>query len=277
MPLVRLFECQSLVVLDWHCLGQSVGAGTVELSPAYEVSVGRVGGHAYQFSDGEAVADTAGLLLVHAAESFRPIRRVRGLDRRTRILLSANAVRDLARDTDPRAADAEAPRFSRRYVPLSARAALAHHALIERASTAGDADPLAVHELAFMLAREAFSALGKVPPRVTRPVRDAVHAVQETLAARYSERIGLAELAHGVGLSPWHLSRSFHAQVGMRLHQYLTRVRLLAVLERMRDQGRADLTRIALDVGFSSHSHMTSACRRFFGVPPSRLAMWRMT
>jgi AraC-like DNA-binding protein len=46
------------------------------------------------------------------------------------------------------------------------------------------------------------------------------------------------------------------------------------VLERLRDQGRPNLTRVALEVGFSSHSHLTSACRQFLGVPPSHLARW---
>lgn len=59
--------------------------------------------------------------------------------------------------------------------------------------------------------------------------------------------------------------------LGVRLHDYLTRVRLLAVLERLRTSARPNLSAIALDVGFSSHSHMGTAFRRFFGVPPTHL------
>jgi AraC-like DNA-binding protein len=32
---------------------------------------------------------------------------------------------------------------------------------------------------------------------------------------------------------------------------------------------RASLTELALDLGFSSHSHLTAAFHREFGVPPS--------
>jgi AraC-like DNA-binding protein len=36
--------------------------------------------------------------------------------------------------------------------------------------------------------------------------------------------------------------------------------------------GAGDLTRIALDLGFSSHSHFTAAFRRHFGLTPSAFA-----
>lgn len=263
MPQVVRFEWESLAVVDWHCPGDAVGTGAEERAPAYKVSIGRVGAHACHFSDGQVAADTAGLLLINAGESFRPIRRTPGLDRRTLISLSEKAMRDLAGDA--------APRFPHRYVPLSAGAALAHNALIDRAT-----DPLAAHELALAIASEAFVA-DRAPRPVTRPIRDAVHAVRETLAARYAERVLLDDLAAAVALSPTHLSRSFHAVLGVRLHHYLTRVRLLAALERLRGQARPDLAALALEVGFSSHSHLTTAFRLFFGVPPSaiRAGIWK--
>lgn len=257
MPRTVRFQCRSLSVIDWYCPGKDIGAGREEEAAAHEVSIGRVGVHACRFADGEVAADSAGLLMVNAGEPFRPIRRLRGLDRRTVIVLSESALRDLAGD--------RAPRFPRRYLPLSAGAAVAHHALLDRAT-----EPLAAHELALAITGEAFTA-AFTPRPVTRQIRDAVHAVRETLAARYAERIGLDALAEAVGLSPWHLSRCFSSVLGVRLHAYLTRVRLLAALERMRGTDRPDLAAIALDVGFSSHSHMSSAFRQFFGVPPARL------
>jgi AraC-like DNA-binding protein len=45
-------------------------------------------------------------------------------------------------------------------------------------------------------------------------------------------------------------------------------LRLRASLERVAEQ-RADLTSIALDLGFSSHSHFTDVFRREFGKTPS--------
>src|SRR4051794_36228480 len=122
MPRVVRFAWDSLAVVDWHCPGGTIGTGAEEQAPAYTVSIGRVGAHACRFSDGQIAAAPAGLLLVNAGDAFRPIRRTRGLDRRTLISLSETTMRDLAGD--------EAPRFPRRYVALSADAALAHDALI---------------------------------------------------------------------------------------------------------------------------------------------------
>ena len=39
--------------------------------------------------------------------------------------------------------------------------------------------------------------------------------------------------------------------------------------------GEPDLTALALDLGYADHSHLTNACRREFGRPPSALrALW---
>ena len=54
----------------------------------------------------------------------------------------------------------------------------------------------------------------------------------------------------------------------MPVHRYLSRLRLRTALERL-EQGSQDLTALALDLNFSSHSHFTDAFRREFGFTPS--------
>jgi AraC-like DNA-binding protein len=71
-----------------------------------------------------------------------------------------------------------------------------------------------------------------------------------------------------VHASPFHLARVFRERAGVPVHRYLTRLRLRAALERLSD-GADDLTALALDLGFSSHSHFTDAFRREFGRSPS--------
>ncbi len=53
------------------------------------------------------------------------------------------------------------------------------------------------------------------------------------------------------------------------MHRYLTRLRLRAALEKLAEP-RVDLTVLALDVGFSSHSHFTRSFQREFGLAPSQ-------
>ena len=68
----------------------------------------------------------------------------------------------------------------------------------------------------------------------------------------------------------FHLCRCFRAGTGLTLHEYRTQLRLRGALEAL-ESGDCDLTRLALDTGFSSHSHFTAAFRRVFDATPSRV------
>lgn len=98
---------------------------------------------------------------------------------------------------------------------------------------------------------------------------ERVAAVQHVLSTRFEERLTLARLARIAGCSEFHLARIFRARTGLTVHAYLTQLRLRASIERLRPG--ADLSALALDLGFSSHSHFTRAFRLAFGAPPSAL------
>jgi len=92
------------------------------------------------------------------------------------------------------------------------------------------------------------------------------------LAVRFHEPLGLIDVAKAVGSSTFHLSRLFRRATGVTLHQWRHRLRLHAALEAIaRPASGHDLTGIALDLGFSSHSHFTAAFRTAFGKPPSAI------
>lgn len=80
----------------------------------------------------------------------------------------------------------------------------------------------------------------------------------------------LSELAHRVGCSTFHLSRTFRAATGMTLSRYRMNLRVNEVVHLL-DQGADDLTRIAADCGFADHSHMTRSVVACLGDPPSRI------
>lgn len=100
--------------------------------------------------------------------------------------------------------------------------------------------------------------------------RDVLHHVEAILSARLDQRLLLADLATAAGVSAFHLCRAFRRQTGVSLHQYRRRLRLLAALEPVCD-ARRRLVDVALDAGFSSHSHFTSAFHSEFGWSPSKL------
>ena len=72
-----------------------------------------------------------------------------------------------------------------------------------------------------------------------------------------------------MGVSSVYLTQLFKRALGLPLHQYLMGLRLNEALFALRDA--PDLTALALDFGFSSHSHFTAAFRTRFGVTPSRV------
>ena len=99
-------------------------------------------------------------------------------------------------------------------------------------------------------------------------IRNGADAVKAYLAAHLCERLTLDEIARAVAVSPFHLARIFQQHAGVPVHRYLTQLRLRAALEQLAG-GAHDLTALALELGFSSHSHFTDAFRREFGCPPS--------
>ena len=91
---------------------------------------------------------------------------------------------------------------------------------------------------------------------------------KEYLAAHLSAPVRLSHVARAIGTSPAYLTTVFSRVEGAPLHRYLVQLRLARALI---DVPHADdLTALALDLGFSSHSHFTAAFRRAFGCTPSR-------
>ncbi|MGH9368169.1 MAG: helix-turn-helix transcriptional regulator [Thermoanaerobaculia bacterium] len=99
--------------------------------------------------------------------------------------------------------------------------------------------------------------------------RELAEAARGLLARRFRESLTLSQLAGALGVSPFHLSRGFREATGSTLHAYRNALRLAAALEEVCDP-RRNLTAIALDLGYSSHSHFTAAFRRQFGIAPSQ-------
>jgi AraC family transcriptional regulator len=100
--------------------------------------------------------------------------------------------------------------------------------------------------------------------------RRALERVKEAVALAPGERWSVARLAGIAHLSPFHLCRVFREMERISLYGYVLRERLAQTLLPVLDGGD-DLTAIALDAGFASHSHFTERFRRFFGCTPAAL------
>jgi AraC family transcriptional regulator len=181
---------------------------------------------------------------------------------------------DAVASHEPAARDRPERPFRHAYAPCPARTYLEQRALFERLQSREPIDPLRVEEAVLGLLASVLSSLyahwgarGRESGVTRRQLETADH-VRRLLGERLGDSLRLAEVAAAIGLSPYHLCRSFRAATGSSLHAYRNQMRLQEALNRF-GSGQ-DLTRIALDLGYSSHSHFTSAFRSLFGVTPSR-------
>ena len=156
---------------------------------------------------------------------------------------------------------------------LPAMAMMRRNLLLRRLK-GGDADAFAIEAAGLELLDIALRALRPQAPAPRRSAllarQRAVQRVKEAVAVAPADKWTVARLAKIAHLSPFHLCHVFRQSVGTSLHDYVQHERLAWALEAILDSGD-DLTGIALDAGFSSHSHFTARFRRFFGCTPAAL------
>jgi AraC-like DNA-binding protein len=128
-------------------------------------------------------------------------------------------------------------------------------------------DATRVEELALQLLRSVSRDVATDPPARSSAARAKVDRVRLLLAERPEERWTLERLARRVGWSPYHLAHQFRLYTGATVHRYLEELRLAAALRRI-EAGDTSLAALAVELGFSHHSHMTARLRRSLGVTP---------
>jgi AraC family transcriptional regulator len=94
-----------------------------------------------------------------------------------------------------------------------------------------------------------------------------VNRARQLLAASPGSPHRLSDLADTLGISPFYFARVFRAETGISVHQYLLHLRMASAYSQL-SRGNADISRLALDLGFSSHSHFTARFRKEFGKSP---------
>jgi AraC-like DNA-binding protein len=124
-------------------------------------------------------------------------------------------------------------------------------------------DPLALDETLLTV----LALIMGTPHQRTRS--STVDAVKALIAVDPVRRWRLAELAQAVHYSPYFLARMFRSHTGHSIARYRRDLCLRRSLPAALEPG-ADLSRVALRFGFSSHSHYTQAFGKAFGCTPSQ-------
>jgi AraC-like DNA-binding protein len=188
--------------------------------------------------------------------------------------LSPEIVAEAAARFAPAVADARQAPFPTTHVHSDPRLFLQARLLVHDLLTAPAGDELRVEEVCIELLHAVLASAyrnsrtgRRCASRTEMHHRALAEDVAAWLAVAYRRRDGLAQLARMFDVSPGHLCRVFRRHTGQRLHRYRDELRLRAAAEEVLHAG--DLTALALDLGYSSHSHFTAAFRRTFSTVPA--------
>ena len=270
-----LFRSPLVTISDVGCRAPKSRSEGEEHSGHHELVFVRSGVFVKQVRGREVVAEPAHVLFFNAGEPYRVSHPVSGGDDCTTLSFGVETIADVLTHEEPTVQDRLDAPFVHTHGPLGASAMLRQQALrrrIRAGCSALETEETALGLLQHTVA-EARCARGEHPRRprngTARARRELVESAKLVLASQPRANPSLSALAREVSSSPFHLARLFRAEAGMPVHQFLLRVRLALALERMTDDHRQNLSSLALDLGFSSHSHFTAVFRRSFGVAPS--------
>jgi AraC family transcriptional regulator len=212
----------------------------------------------------QVIADANHVLFFNATETYQISHPVRGGDRNFVIQLSEEALRELA--PPGMLTCSGALRFQHQHQRIDPRAqslvALLRNRLADKSL-----DELAAEAMLVRLVQLSLGPRTSQEPRATGKRRRVVDRVKLLLLSNLSKRWTLGEIAAKVGGSPVYLTQLFQQVEGLPLYRYHLRLRLARALELLSQ--RADMTTIALELGFSSHSHFTMSFRQTYGRTPS--------
>jgi AraC family transcriptional regulator len=276
----RTLHASPLVaVREYVCRACRGGPEEEEYSEANHIVLMRSGAFCKHFGRRGVTADVNQAVFFSKGSTYRVSHPADCGDRGTIFAPAPSLLDEVIREIEPSWADRPQQAFPFVTGPCGTETFWRHRELVRRLETAASEslEPLWADETALELVADVLEAAFErhgLPRRRRRPDTEVDHtelaeAVKTELVGRLGERITLDEIAHSLNTSPFHLARVFHAQTGMPVHRYLTGLRLRTALGRL-EQGADDLTALALELNFSSHSHFTDAFRREFGCTPSQ-------
>jgi AraC-like DNA-binding protein len=262
----RLHRGDTITLYEWRCGGDH-GSPREEWSDAYEVIVPRRGAFVFQVEGKQAFADRSLAAFLRPAETYRVRHPLPGGDAGSVFRLEPAAGAALLEEL-------KRERFPTRSTPLDGRAYWLHQEAM-RALRDPTTSRLELEELGIDFVRKVVNQAERGLRPASRVAEEYTRRVQEWIAARYREPLTLAEIARAVETSPFHLSRLVKAATGVPIHRMIVRLRLRDALEQLLET-RESISFIALATGFASHSHLTDAFSREYGMPPSAVRARRL-
>jgi AraC family transcriptional regulator len=212
----------------------------------------------------QAVADANHVLFFNAGEGYQVSHPLAGGDASLSLGLSEAVLRELVPNSLLN--DRGTLGFRRQHQRIDPRAQ-ALVALLRHSLDNGTVEPLEAESLLLTLVCRSLGPRTSHEPRATHARRRLADRVKVLLASDLSRRWTLADIAAQIRGSPVYLTQVFQQVEGIPLYRYQLRLRLARALDLIAQCG--DLSALAADLGFSSHSHFSAAFRQAYGRSPS--------
>lgn len=272
-----LYDSPMIGVRDYICRDTSCTKSAEEHSDINSIVLMRHGAFSKHFGKRRVTADVNQATFFSKDSVYEISHPVDHGDRGTTFTVRPSILTDIVRELDPTVDEHPDQPFPFLNGPCNPEIFWRHREFVRRLESQ-DAEPLEPLwadvtglQLVADVLEDAFEQNGARPKRRRSTSEDhseRTEAAKTYLASRISESVTLDDVAAAVHASPFNFARIFQQQTGLPVHRYLTLLRLRAALELIADP-LVDLTTVALDLGFSSHSHFTNVFRREFGETPS--------
>jgi AraC family transcriptional regulator len=260
---------ETLSLRNVRCAGQCQHRTAEEFASATHLVFPYRGIYLRHVGQDQAVADANHVLFFNAGEGYQVSHPVAGGDSSLSLRISDALLRELA----PSAilSHHAVARFRHQHQRIDPRAqalvALLRHGLGNRTL-----EPLEAEGLTLTLVCRSLGSRTSHASRATQGTRRLSDRVKVLLASDLSRRWTLADIAAEIHCSAVYLTQVFQQVEGIPLYRYHLRLRLARSLDLMGSYD--DLSALAADLGFSSHSHFSAAFRQAYSRSPSEFKQY---
>ena len=260
----RLLDTGTVAVRNVRCRGTCRHRSAEECAAATHLVFPWRGTYLRHVGDEQSVADANHVLLFNADQGYRVSHPIEGGDDSLVLAVSPALLRELA--PGALVESGEPLRFRTSSLRIDPRAQ-ALVALLRHSLRVGRIEALEAESLALTLVCRSLGPRTTRAPGATRARRRLVDRAKLLLASDLGRRWSLAEMASEIGGSAVYLTQSFQQVEGMPLYRYHLSLRLARALDLIAHC--EDVSALALDLGFSSHSHFSAAFKQAYGRTPS--------
>jgi AraC family transcriptional regulator len=260
----HLLDTSTMVLRKVRCSGGCRHRSPEECASVTQLVFPYRGIYLRHVGSDQAVADANHVLFFNAGEGYQVSHPMAGSDESLSLALSESLLQELAPTSLLTTQGRVGFRRQHRRIDPRAQALVA---LLRHGLDNGTIEPLEAEALLLTLVCRSLGPRTSHQPGSTHARRRLADRVKILLAGDLSRRWTLAEIAAEIRGSPVYLTQVFQQAEGIPLYRYHLRLRLARALDLIAQYD--DLSALAADLGFSSHSHFAAAFRQAYGRSPT--------